>query len=71
MSQIESSINPTGLLVRDVAGVYRPAEPEEVLSAAQRMLFARVRHAEVMSSPAVMRDFLRMRLRHSHGPCAG
>lgn len=62
MSQIESSNYPTVLLVRDVAGVYRPAEPEEVLSAAQRVLLARVRHAEVMSSPAVVRDFLRMRL---------
>lgn len=61
MSQIES-INPIVLLVSDVAGVYRPAQPEDVLSAAQRVLLARVRHAEVMSSPCVVRDFLRMRL---------
>jgi len=62
MSQIESSTNPTVLHVRDVAGDYRPAAPEEVLSAAQQMLMARVRQAEVMSSPSVVRDFLRMRL---------
>lgn len=62
MAQIESSINPTVLLVRDDGGVYRPADPAEVLSAAQRLLLARVRHAEVMSFPSVVRDFLRMRL---------
>jgi DNA repair protein RadC len=57
---IESSV----LLVQDVTGAYRPAQPEEVLSAAQRLLLARVRNAEVMSSPAVVRDFLRVRLGH-------
>jgi DNA repair protein RadC len=64
MSQIELSLNPNVLLVRDVAGDYRQALPEEVLSAAQRVLLARVRKTEVMSSPAAVRDFLRTRLGH-------
>ena len=62
MSQIQSSFLPTVLLVHDVAGNYRLAEPEEVLSAAQAVLLASVPNTEVMSSPAVVRDFLRVRL---------
>ena len=64
MSQIEFSFNPNALLVRDATGDYRQALPEEVLSAAQRVLLARVRNTEVMSSPAAVRDFLRTRLGH-------
>ena len=48
------------LLVRDVAGSYRPAEPEEVLQAALRVLAGRLRGSEVLSSPPVVRDFLRI-----------
>jgi len=50
------------LLVRDVAGGYRAAEADEVLLAAQRLLAAQVRGSDVMSSPAVVKDFLRTRL---------
>lgn len=49
------------LLVRDVAGEYRPAEADEVLLAAQRLLARRVRGSDVLSSPAAVRDFLRLR----------
>lgn len=52
----------TALLVRDVAGDYRPAVAEEVLGAAQRLLAARVRGAAVMDSPAVVKEFLSARL---------
>lgn len=50
------------LLVRDVAGSYRPAEPEEVLQAALRVLAGRLRGSEVLSSPPVVRDFLCIKL---------
>lgn len=62
MSQSESLMNSAILLVRDVAGDYRPAAPEEVLSAAEQMLRRRIHQADVMSSPAAVRDFLRLRL---------
>ena len=52
----------SSLLVRDVAGEYRPAEAGEVLAAAQRVLAARVRGTNVLTSPAVVKDFLRARL---------
>ena len=48
------------LLVRDVAGVYRPAQAAEVLQAAQELLLSQVRHLEVLSSPQLVRDFLRV-----------
>jgi len=51
-----------GFLVRDHAGQYRPAEADEVLLAAQRLLASQVRGSDVMSSPAVVKDFLRTRL---------
>lgn len=56
-----SSIDAS-LLVRDVAGSYRPAEPEEVLQAALRVLAGQLRGSEVLSSPRVVRDFLRIKL---------
>ena len=46
----------SSLLVRDVAGEYRPAYADEVLQAAQRVLAGRVRGAEVLTSPAVVKD---------------
>lgn len=51
-----------GLLIRDVAGQYRPAEADEVLLAAQQLLAAQVRGSDLMDSPAVVKDFLRARL---------
>ena len=53
----------TVLLVRDVAGAYRPAAADEVLQAAQTLLWKQVRGRQVMDSPAVVREFLRLRLR--------
>ncbi len=58
------SIASVALLVRDVAGAHRPAEDNEVLQAAARLLAVRVRNSDVLSSPAAVRDFLRLR----HGP---
>ena len=52
----------SALLVRDVAGQYRPAEAGEVLLAAQQLLASQVRGSDVMSSPAAVKDFLRARL---------
>jgi DNA repair protein RadC len=50
------------LLVRDVAGAYRPAEADEVLQAAQRVLGQQLRGREVLTSPQGVCDFLRVRL---------
>ena len=50
------------LLVRDVAGDYRPAEAGEVLQAAQTLLARQLRGQEVLSSPQAVRDFLRVKL---------
>ena len=58
------SVAASALLVRDVAGQYRPAEADEVLLAAQRLLAAQVRGSDLMDSPAVVKNFLRSRLGH-------
>lgn len=55
-----------GLLIREVTGRYRPAEADEVLLAAQHLLASQVRGSDVMSSPAVVKDFLRARLGSLH-----
>lgn len=52
----------SSLFVRDVAGEYRPADADEVLQAAQRVLAGRVRETDVLTSPAVVKDFLRARM---------
>ena len=52
----------TSLLVQDVAGEYRPAGAQEILQAAQQVLAGQVRGTHVLSSPAVVKDFLRTRL---------
>ena len=56
------SFDPSVLLVRDGAGDYRPADPDEVLRAAQRLLGEQLRGCEALSSPQVVRDFLRVKL---------
>ena len=61
LSSFESSV-PAPLLVRDVSGDYRPAEADEVMQAAQRLLAGRVRGSDVLTSPAAVKDFLRFRL---------
>ncbi|MBL8360077.1 MAG: DNA repair protein RadC [Rubrivivax sp.] len=50
------------LLVRDVAGQYRPALAEEVLSHARRVLAHRVRRGATMSSPQAVKDHLRLEI---------
>jgi DNA repair protein RadC len=50
------------LLMRDVAGSYRPAQPDEVLQAALQVLAGQLQGAQVMSTPQVVRDFLRIKL---------
>ena len=55
-----AAFNP--LMVRDSAGGYRVAEAAELLQAAQRLLAAQLRGSDVMTSPAVVKDFLRTRL---------
>ena len=59
LSSLESS---SVLLVRDVAGTHRPAAVDEVLQAAQSLLWQQMQGREVLSSPQTVRDFLRVRL---------
>ena len=61
-SFVAASSAAASLLVREVAGEYRPAEADEVLQAAQRVLAGSVRGTDVLTSPAVVKDFLRVRL---------
>ena len=61
MSQLTHSLD-SFLLVRDVTGDYRPANADEVLQAAQRVLAGQMRNCEVLNSPQVVRDFLRVKL---------
>ena len=61
MSQLSLSLD-SSLLVRDVAGDYRPANADEVLQAAQRVLAGQMRGCEALTSPQVVRDFLRVKL---------
>ncbi len=48
--------------MRDVAGDFRPANADEVLAAARRVLAVQMRNCEVLSSPEGVRDFLRVTL---------
>ena len=50
------------LLVRDVDGQYRPAHADEVLQQARRVLSQRVRRGATMSSPQVVKDYLRVQI---------
>ena len=61
MTQLSLSLE-SSLLVRDITGDYRPANADEVLQAAQRLLGAQLHGREVMSSPQAVRDFLRVKL---------
>lgn len=56
------SFQPTVLLVRDVAGDYRQIASDQLLQAAQQVLLDRVRGSDVLSSPQIVRDYLRVRL---------
>ena len=63
-SFVSASVADAALMVRDVAGDYRLADADEVLLAAQRLLAGRVRGADMLNSPAMVKDFLRARLSH-------
>lgn len=62
MSHDFSFFDSSVLFVQDVFGAYWPAQCDEVLQAAQRVLMERVRNRELLSSPEAVKDFLRMRL---------
>jgi DNA repair protein RadC len=50
------------LLVREANGQYRPASKEEVLHQARRLLAQRVRRGITVSTPEVVKDYLRMQI---------
>ncbi len=56
------SSSDSSLLVRDVAGDYRPAHADEVLSAAQRLLLQQLHEGPLLTSPELVREFLRLKL---------
>lgn len=62
MSNLTSSLESSSLLVRDQQGDYRPASADEVLRAARRVLGQRVRRGSALTSPQMVRDFLRIKL---------
>lgn len=61
MSQLSLPLD-SSLLVRDVAGDYRPANADEILQAAQRVLGGQLHGREALTSPQAVRDFLRVKL---------
>ena len=61
MSQ-QTSIKEVGLLVRDAQGQYRLATGDEVLNAARQVMSRRVRRGSTMTSPLVVREYLRTKL---------
>ena len=61
MSQFSLPLD-SSLLVRDVVGDYRLATADEVLHAAQRLLVAKLRGCEALTSPQAVRDFLKIKL---------
>ena len=61
MSQNAQS-NVLELLIRDAKGEYRLATGDEVLSAAKQVIGRRVRRGTSMTSPQLVRDFLRTKL---------
>ena len=62
MSQSTRSADSFSLLVRDAQGEYRLATGDEVLNAARQVLGRRVRRGTSLSSPHVVRDYLRTKL---------
>jgi DNA repair protein RadC len=62
MSNSTQSNVTAELLVRDATGSYRPATSEEVLKAAKQVIGHRVRRGTALTSPEVVRDYLRTKL---------
>ena len=62
MSQTNVQAQAIELLVRDAKGEYRLASSDEVLKAARQVIGRRVRRGTSMTSPELVRDFLRTKL---------
>ena len=62
MSQSNTYIEANELLVRDAQGEYRPASADEVLKAARQVIGRKFRRGTSLSSPGVVRDFLRTKI---------
>jgi len=62
MSQATPQAQCIELLVRDAKGEYRLASGDEVLKAARQVIGRRVRRGTAMTSPELVRDFLRTKL---------
>ena len=62
MSHSNSQSKSFELLVRDAKGEYRLATGDEVLKAARQVIGRRVRRGTLLTSPQVVRDYLRTKL---------
>ena len=62
MSQVNSQPESFELLVRDAKGEYRLATGDEVLKAARQVIGRRIRRGTSLTSPEVVRDYLRTKL---------
>ena len=62
MSHNNSQSESFELLVRDAKGEYRLATGDEVLNAARQVIGRRVRRGTSLTSPQVVRDYLRTKL---------
>ena len=58
----DTAHNSNRLCVRDQSGSLRPATHEEILRAANACLARRVKRGMAMSSPQVVREFLKIRI---------
>lgn len=60
---LQQEFNFRSLMVKEENGKYRMAKPDEILDAARRELDRRIRkEADVMDTPDVTKEFLRVRL---------
>lgn len=58
----ETGEESSQLCVRDHGGAWRPASGEEIISAARTALARRVRRGTALTSPHIVRDFLKLKL---------
>jgi len=61
MSSLSKTVEST-LLVREATRKYRAARADEILDAAQQFLGAQIRGSEPLTSPQLVRNFLRVKL---------
>ena len=62
MSQVNSQSESFELLFRDAKGEYRLATGDEALKAARQVIGRRIRRGTSLTSPEVVRDYLRTKL---------